>query len=652
MLLRPAPILCALLAFASGPVAAQTVFVTTPQNTVDIPPTAMVPDLPGPDGEVSFWEALIVSDNTPGQQTIGFQVPASQFTTFVFILPPPNTGLKYVIDSVIIDGTTQTAFAGDTNPNGHEILISIPLYLVGAGSVVRGLQSTNLRLTFDPSNTSTRADGCTVEDCNQPTLSVDTDDNLVRNLMEGQVAIRGDRNRLVGSVVEKVTVEGSDNIVGGSSPSDRNTILGLYDSDRNTGLPTGVALDLPWAVRATIENNYIGTTPDGLAPANRGAVVGLRIGTSTSIVIRNNLIGGILYQQSNGLIAGQSVLFLGPSNDVRFHGNTIGLDANGDPTLPSLTGITVDPGWNPTNVLIGGSGPGEGNTIAGHLLSGIEVPNTVSGFRISGNSIYGNGLAGFPYLGIDLLGTGNSTPGVTPNDPLDADTGGNGLQNFPVLASAWIDPGGVLQVSGQLDSEPNTNFGIEFFGSSQCDWSGYGQGEVFLGSTAVLTDAAGNAGISVSLGAVPVGWYVTATATREPSGDTSEFSACVQVVDTVCAADEGFMGPGMGTLSICGPPLSTGNSATMTVTSAAPLAPLWVSYGPFYNPTPILGGTVVPVPGTTRLIGTTDASGSFQFSPIPGGGGPATVYAQCAFSDASLPGKFGITNAVRIDILP
>jgi len=52
----------------------------------------------------------------------------------------------------------------------------------------------------------------------------------------------------------------------------------------------------------------------------------------------------------------------------------------------------------------------------------------------------------------------------------------------------------------------------------------YGEGQTYLGSTTVTTDAQGNATYSVTFTvAVPVGQYVTATATDQ-RGNTSEFS--------------------------------------------------------------------------------------------------------------------------------
>jgi len=54
-------------------------------------------------------------------------------------------------------------------------------------------------------------------------------------------------------------------------------------------------------------------------------------------------------------------------------------------------------------------------------------------FLNTGNAILGNSIVANETLGIDL------SPNVSRshlNDPLDADSGGNNLQNFPVLMGA------------------------------------------------------------------------------------------------------------------------------------------------------------------------------------------------------------------------
>jgi hypothetical protein len=118
-------------------------------------------------------------------------------------------------------------------------------------------------------------------------------------------------------------------------------------------------------------------------------------------------------------------------------------------------------------------------------------------------------------------------PGVTPNDPGDADIGENYLQNYPVLAPASSAYGSTT-VQGSLNSSPNTTFRLEFFASPAWDTDGLAEGQLFLGSTNVRTDGTGEASFAVTLPvATPTNHLVTATAT-DPSGNTSEFSTGVE----------------------------------------------------------------------------------------------------------------------------
>jgi hypothetical protein len=149
--------------------------------------------------------------------------------------------------------------------------------------------------------------------------------------------------------------------------------------------------------------------------------------------------------------------------------------------------------------------------------------NIADGIRAiggSGNQFLTNSIDQNGVLGIDLIGDG-----VTPNDPLDADTGPNELQNYPALTSAIVT--GSTSVIGTLNSTPNRTFRIEFFSSPAADPSGFGEGRVFLGVIEVTTDGAGNAAIAATLPAVAVGSVITATATDLTALNTSEFSNAV-----------------------------------------------------------------------------------------------------------------------------
>jgi hypothetical protein len=164
---------------------------------------------------------------------------------------------------------------------------------------------------------------------------------------------------------------------------------------------------------------------------------------------------------------------------------------------------------------IGGTSVGAANTIADNGEDGVLV-DTGTGNVISQNAIFGN--AG---LGIELRNDGNQD------------------QAAPDLLSARSD-GTSTAVVGALRGAPATAFTLEFFVNPVCDSSGFGQGQSFLGSAQVTTDATGQADFTATLGVgASAGQFVTATAT-DPAGNTSAFSNCVPVERS--AADPGGAG--------------------------------------------------------------------------------------------------------------
>ncbi|MCA9243315.1 MAG: hypothetical protein KDA32_05115 [Phycisphaerales bacterium] len=524
------------MGLAAGFAHAQTITVTTGANVNDINwQTGTIADLPGADGEVSFTEAMIAANNTPGHQTIAFAIPQASWD-FQFLFPgravvhtDSGIGIR-AFDEVTIDGTTQTAFTGDTNPDGAEVAFYPgTLYLNADNSTIAGIDSVSVNLNGSNAHAYGLSGG---------NISLfGGSGSLIENNVTGTIKIdRSNDNVVVGNICQRVRVLGfvsefgtgpaTANRIGGPTLAERNYITG-YGTWDGEGFPGGVTVQIFDTTDTLVENNWIGTTPDGLAQGSLASTVGVGFeGENHDVTVRDNRIAGILGHCNGthcvGQVFGSGVYFNGSGSGFQIVGNTIGLDANDEP-LGSVFGIDV--GYfnfsGIDGVQIGGTAPGEGNIISGHLFNGITVQREAANVHISGNSIYGN-----QGLGIDLVPMGFGY-GVTPNDPLDTDDGGNGLQNFPELLSATRQ-GASLRVVGNLASSPTSDFTIEFFASPQCDDSGFGAGEFFLGATAVSTDASGLTGIDATIGAiVPDGWVITATATLEPMGPTSEFSACV-----------------------------------------------------------------------------------------------------------------------------
>jgi hypothetical protein len=510
----------------------QVITVTISSDDIDIDwQTGTIDDLPGPDGEVSFSEALIAANNTPGHQMVGFAIPESEWT-LQFLYPgravlTTITGYFWRADEEItIDGTTQTDFTGDTNPDGREVVIhGEELYLNGDDSVLLGFDSSSITM----SGSNGRVEG------NTGTMNITVyngNGTLIKDNTGGTIKIdRSSGNIVVGNIVERVRVLGfgsgqlaMDNQIGGPNPEDRNFLTG-YGWVNSEGLPSGTTVQLFASMGTIIENNWIGTTPDGMEQGNLAATIGVGLeGENYDTVIRNNRIAGILghgqWPHHFGEFYGWAILVGGTGSGVTITGNTIGLNAKNQPMLGSVFGIDVGNSRAADIADIRIGGPIEGNAIAGHRFNGITVGHDVPQVRISGNTIDVNDA-----LGIDLIPSSYGY-GVSENDALDLDSGGNELQNFPQIDSARLS-GSNLRVIGTLHSTPLDEFTIEFFASPDCDESGFGEGRNYLGFTQVVTDGAGDTEFDVVFTVTPgESGAITVTATLEPVGATSEFSPC------------------------------------------------------------------------------------------------------------------------------
>ena len=327
--------------------------------------------------------------------------------------------------------------------------------------------------------------------------------------------------------------------IGGPSPGQRNIISGNYQH--------GI-----WVLtdNVVIQGNYIGTDVTGTVPLGNSSE-GIHVGTGD-----NTLIGGSNPGEGNVISGNQSLAITldTAAADATIQGNLIGPDQSGSVLLGNLGGILVASIYG--SALIGGPNPDEGNVIAGNTHNGIWFwpDEGVSGNQVVGNEIYSNGDHGiyldrFSFegalnntlsqnaiynnggLGIKLE---NGSPGPTPNDIGDGDSGPNDLMNYPLMIGANTTGASLLVHAEIVDGLPNTLFRVEFFGNSTCDPSGNGEGQTFLGDVLVVTNGGGDAdpGTQTYPVTIPPAQYVTATATMidgtTPSS-TSEFSQCALV---------------------------------------------------------------------------------------------------------------------------
>jgi hypothetical protein len=187
--------------------------------------------------------------------------------------------------------------------------------------------------------------------------------------------------------------------------------------------------------------------------------------------------------------------------------------------------------------VFGGTTAGAANTVALNNGTGVAV----SDLGTTNNSIRGNLIFSNSYLGIDLVATDDVYPYVTINDIGDADTGPNNLQNFPALTNVFGHAASTV-ILGNLNSAANGAFFIDVYRSIVPNFSGYGEGQFYVGTVSVITDGSGNARFSLTNTTGNfAGQYFTATATSA-GGDTSEFSAALLATDQAVATAM-FTGP-------------------------------------------------------------------------------------------------------------
>ncbi|MBV9950312.1 MAG: hypothetical protein JO291_00065 [Acidimicrobiia bacterium] len=295
--------------------------------------------------------------------------------------------------------------------------------------------------------------------------------------------------------------------IGGTSAADRNLLSGngkrgVFFQGPNTG---GASV---------VQGNFIGTDATGTSAIPNG-MSGVELQGNAGSTIGGTAAGAGNLISGNGdqgiAIGGQNV------GSMTIQGNRIGTAADGTSALGNThSGIElVD---KATKDRIGGTSAAAANTIAFNGRAGVTIGNG-NGHRIVGNSIHDNGG-----LAIDITSCGtDACGGVSTNDSGDGDFGPNGWQNFPVITSVK-NADGQTTVTGTLDSTPNKKFTIDLYASAQCDDSGYGEGQRYLGATTVTTSGAKSFSFTVAKVSQQ---QISATAT-DGAGDTSEMSACVK----------------------------------------------------------------------------------------------------------------------------
>lgn len=526
------------------------------------------------------------------------------------------------------------------------------------------------------------------------------------NGFSGIAAIDGANNiTILGNTIGAVTITGGtfenqgrgiflrnvNNVTIGNGTTGAGNVIA-----RN-GLPAIQASDGTIA-GVTIIGNHIGTDASGNAAVANGALADLFNrdamlainATITNLSILDNIIGG----HEAALVT----IWASAGSGVTLRGNRIGIGADG---ITAITSGNIEPlihiggSSSLSDLLIGGSGAGEGNVVAFGGNAGIDLNLTSGNAQIIGNTIrnnsqYGVGVRGAAPaafvanrifsnggLGIDL-----GANSVTLNDPGDGDSGPNDLLNFPAITSVKVAAPNQLAYNITLDAPAAADgYRVEFFANSTADPSGHGEGERYLGHVDIAH--AGGAqtftGTMTTLEPVSIGDIIAATTTRRTEGGawdiTSEFSA-VATADGVAAltvamtsdvfdppADNPFATPGNDVLLTT--TVSNGGTGSTDTDSLFVAIALDPNNSFFNDVTPALGGIVgfqsgspglTFTPGTDlRFSNSAAAPGSLaECTYTPAAGFDPQVRHVCLNPKGTLPsggpeGQFTFQLRVRIN---
>jgi CSLREA domain-containing protein len=504
----------------------------------------------------------LIQGNFIGTDVLGFADLGNSLDG-VFIASPNNT----VGGTTSIPGTPPANVISGNDTNGVEI----------AGSAATGNLVQGNFIGLDSSGVtpfSNTLDGVLIVDASNNTIGGTT--TGARNVISGNGARGVGIDRLSGPATGNL-VQGNfigtdaggaadvgNSIHGVGVFAATNTIIG--GSTSTPGAPPGnvisgnsfrgVAINLSGGNQ--VKGNLIGTDVTGA----------IDLGNSQEGVIvangPNNIIGGTAFSERNVISGNNSdgVCISGAgATGNQVQGNFIGAVSGGS---LGNGGHGVHLTISAHDNIIGGTTNGfEGNIIAFNSGDGVFAEGGLKAAGL-GNAIRGNSIFENTGLGIDL-----SSNGVTMNDlgsPPDSDTGPNNVQNFPVITSVSLN--GNTTIQGTLDSTPNRTFTLDFY-SNGCDPSGFGEGTNFLGSGTVTTNSSGTVSFTITLpfGVIEPGETMTATAT-DPSGNTSEFSACVDPCagSITCPANlTQSNDPGQcGAVITYPPPTTTGACGTVT----------------------------------------------------------------------------------------
>lgn len=315
-----------------------------------------------------------------------------------------------------------------------------------------------------------------------------------------------------------IIYQNSDITVGGIDVLSQNLISGNGRS--------GIFIDE--ATGVLIENNLIGTDITGMyAIPNNYSGITIENSNGPNFINKNTISGNITNQSSGG--TGVRVL---ESHNTTISNNKIGTDITGTQAISNLSHGVILRNNSSNNVI-------NNNIIAFNQLDGIATALGAINNRFSQNSIFCNTQEG---IDEDQDGSGTSA---------------NGDKPIPIITEAFTN---VIRGT----ATPNDLIEL-FYDDASCTVSNC-QGSTYVGQT--TTDVNGDWELHSSFS---FGKNITATATD--TNNTSEFSACKNIIDiclTVTNTNDSGPGSLRAAIHCANAPGATSRSINFLIQGATP----------------------------------------------------------------------------------
>jgi hypothetical protein len=354
--------------------------ITVVDSTTDVSDgdTSSVANLiadPGPDGVISLREAIEAANNTPGSDTVAFNIPTSDpdynASTGVWTIQPADALPTLIDDGTVIDGYTQLGAMPATDTTSATLKLEID------GTNVSGFNNYGFRMMSD----GNAVKGLVINRVSGFGIYIfGGDGNIVSGNYIGTDA--SGTASLGNEIGVSMGYGAQNNTVGGSTSGERNVI---------SGNDAGVIISERDSMSNTVSGNYIGTDASGTADLGNTLM-----GVDISGGARYNSVGGDTAGERN-IISGNdaSGIFITGSGTTTntVSGNYIGTDVTGTADVGNVNGVYIL--YGAQNNMVGGDMPGERNIISGNdnMAVGIQDSGT------TGNIVSGN------YIGTDASGT-------------------------------------------------------------------------------------------------------------------------------------------------------------------------------------------------------------------------------------------------------